>query len=160
MDVRKAATQKPVYAYCEDCCCSAAYYVASQANAVYAGPGAMVGSIGVYATLYDVSAMAAEQGVVVHVVKDGDEKGDGVPGTPITDDILARTQTLVDAYGTQFRKTVSETRFPGKALEKGVSPARGDVFIGLEARKVGLVDGITSLDNVLGAMRKNKKPMS
>jgi signal peptide peptidase SppA len=160
MDVRKAAMQKPVYAYCEDMCCSAAYYVASQANAVYAGPGAMVGSIGVYATLYDLSGMAEAEGIVVHVVKDGEEKGDGMPGTPITPQVLERTQALVDTYGTQFRKTVSETRFPGSPLQKGVSPARGDVFIGAQARTVGLVDGITTLDKVLAAMKKNKKPLA
>lgn len=160
MDVRRAASQKPVYAYCEDCCCSAAYYVASQANAVYCGPGAMVGSIGVYAVLYDLSQMAEAEGVVVHVVKDGEEKGDGVPGTKVSAEILARTQSLVDTYGNQFRKAVSETRFPNGGLKKGESPARGDVFIGPEARRVGLVDGVTTLDNVLSAMKKRKKPMS
>ena len=157
MDVRKAASQVPVYAYCEDCCCSAAYYVASQANLVYASPGALVGSIGVYATLYDLSKAAEAQGVIVHVVKDGEEKGDFTPGTPVTSEQLARMQQIVDFYGTQFRKAVSETRFPGQPLAKGVSPAKGDVFLGAEARRVGLVDGVTSLDNVLAAMRKRKR---
>lgn len=157
MDVRKAAAQVPVYAYCEDCCCSAAYYVASQANLVYASPGAIVGSIGVYATLYDMSKMAEAEGVIVHVVKDGEEKGDFIPGTPITSEQLSRMQQIVDFYGTQFRKAVSQTRFPDKPLAKGVTPARGDVFLGVEARRVGLVDGVTSLDNVLAAMRKKKR---
>lgn len=157
MDVRKAAGQMPVYAYCEDCCCSAAYYIASQANLVYASPSAIMGSIGVYATLYDLSKAAEAQGVIVHVVRDGEEKGDFTPGLPITAEQLSRMQQIVDFYGAQFRKAVSETRFPDKPLTKGTSPARGDVFLGADARRVGLVDGITSLDNVLFAMRKKKR---
>lgn len=158
MDVRSAATKMPVYAYCSDMCCSAAYYVASQANAIYAGRSAMVGSIGVYATIYDMSAMAEAEGVVVHVVKDGDQKGDFMPGTAVTPEQLARMQAIVDAYGADFRRAVSQTRFPDKPLAKGASPADGGVFMGADARRAGLVDGITSLDNVLAAMKKKKKP--
>ncbi len=160
MDVRRAGMKKPTYGFCEDMCCSACYYVMSQCNALYAASYSMVGSIGVYATLYDLSQMAEAEGVVVHVIKDGEEKGDGVPGTPITGEMLQRTQSLVDTYGAQFRKVVSETRFPDSGLKKGESPARGEVFIGAEARRMKLIDGVTSLDNVLNAMKKRKKPMS
>ncbi len=158
LDVRAAASKMPVYAYCSDLCCSAAYYVASQANLIYANPGAMVGSIGVYATIWDASAMFEEAGVVVHVVRDGDQKGDFTPGTPVSAEQLARMQSIVDAFGTEFRKTVSQTRFPDKPLAKGASPADGGVFIGAEARRAGLIDGVTSLDNVLAAMKKKRKP--
>lgn len=158
MDVRKAAMQKPVYAYCDDCCASAAYYVASQANFVYAGTSAMVGSIGVYMVAVDMSQMAEDLGVQVIVLKDGDMKGAGEPGTPVTPEQIAHWQGIVDFYGSQFRTTVSQMRFPDKPLTKGQSPADGSVFMGAAARRAGLVDGITTLDNVLSAMRRKKKP--
>ena len=159
MDVRRAAIQKPVYAYCEDLCASAGYYVASQANFVYAGPTAMVGSIGTYAVVWDMSQMFAEAGVTVHVVKDGDQKGAFTEGTEVTPEQLARLQQIVDFYSNQVRKTVSDTRSEalGGPLQKGVSPAGGMVFMGAEARRVGLVDKITTLDLTLAEMKKRKR---
>lgn len=159
MDVRRAAIQKPVYAYCEDICASAGYYVASQANFVYAGPTAMVGSIGTYAVVWDSSAMFADAGVTVHVIKDGDQKGAFTPGTEVTAEQLASYQEVVDFYSAQFRKVVSDTRSDalGGPLQKGVSPAGGMVFMGAEARRVGLVDKITTLDNTLAEMKKRKR---
>ncbi|MCH8978459.1 MAG: S49 family peptidase, partial [Armatimonadetes bacterium] len=49
-DVREAAAHKKVYAYVEDSCCSAAYWVASQCNKVFASKTALVGSLGIYTT--------------------------------------------------------------------------------------------------------------
>ena len=45
-------------AYIDDCACSAAYWIASQASEVYANPTASFGSIGVYVVLIDSSAAA------------------------------------------------------------------------------------------------------
>jgi len=56
-----AAADKPVIAQVSGMAASAAYYIASQADEIYAGRADQVGSIGVYAMLYDTSeAMAAE----------------------------------------------------------------------------------------------------
>ena len=54
--VARAAAKKPVVAYCEDLCCSAAYWIASQASSVIANASAIVGSIGTYIALTDLSA--------------------------------------------------------------------------------------------------------
>src|SRR5690606_31819803 len=76
-DVANAKKKKPVYAYIEDTCCSAAYWVASQCSAIYANPTAIVGSIGTYMVVADYSRMAENAGVKVHCISTGKYKGAG-----------------------------------------------------------------------------------
>ena len=66
--------------------CSAAYWVASQARAIYATPSARVGSIGVVQAVIDNTAALDEAGIKVEVFAVGKYKAMGAPGTPLTDD--------------------------------------------------------------------------
>ena len=97
-DVAAVGQTKPVHAYIEDTGASAAYWVASQARTVAANAMAMVGSLGTFTVLYDLSRMAEMEGVQVHVVSTGERKGAAVPGTPVTDGDLAEAQRLVDGF--------------------------------------------------------------
>ncbi len=155
-DVAAAAKTKPVYAYIEDLGASAAYWIASQCNAIYANPNAIVGSIGTYMVIPDTSEMADKMGAKVHVVKAGDHKGAGVPGAPVTDAHLAHFQQIVDDLNAQFLASVSKAR--GLTLAQNVAPADGSVFVGAKARAAGLVDGITSFDSVLAKLKTYKAP--
>jgi len=76
-DVAAAAKRKTTVAMIEDMGASAAYWTASQASAVWANRTALVGSIGTFAVIHDLSAHAGQLGVKVHVVKAGEHKGGG-----------------------------------------------------------------------------------
>ena len=78
--------QKPVYAFSSGLMASAAYWVASQATAIYATPSAQVGSIGVVQAVIDNSAALDSAGIKVEVFSVGKYKAMGAPGTPLTDD--------------------------------------------------------------------------
>lgn len=82
-DVAAARARKPVVAYIEDLGASAAYWVAAQADAIYANETAFVGSIGTYCVVQDLSRMAANVGIEVHVLSTGPFKGAGYPGTAV-----------------------------------------------------------------------------
>jgi ClpP class serine protease len=85
-DVREANKKKPVTAYIEDLGASAAYWVASQAGKIYSNEPGFVGSIGTYLVVEDWSGAAeGAWASKVHVVKAGEFKGAGYPGTPVTD---------------------------------------------------------------------------
>lgn len=143
-EVRLAARKKPVIAYCEDLCASAAYWVASQAREVYANRSALVGSIGVYSIVYDDSQAAADAGVKVHLIKSAEFKGAGEPGVPVTDEQLADWQRIIDDTHSQFVAAVMRAR-PGvdsKSFD-------GRVHHAAQARKLGLIDGVKGLDEVL-----------
>lgn len=147
-EVARAAKTKPTVAYIEDLGASAAYWVASQASKVYANESALVGSIGVFTVIEDMSERAGRLGIKVHVVKAGAMKGAGVPGTPVTEDQLAEIQRLIDADYKLFVREVAKGR--RMTQEKVRELADGRVHIAGEAAKLGLIDGVRSLDDVLG----------
>ena len=76
--------RKPVYAFSSGLMASAAYWVASQARAIYATPSAQVGSIGVVQAVIDDTAALDAEGIKVEVFSVGKYKAMGAPGTPLT----------------------------------------------------------------------------
>ncbi len=139
-EVANANKQKPVIAYIEDLGASAAYWVASQASKVHANATALVGSIGTFAVLYDFSKQCDKLGVKVHVVRAGKFKGMGTEGTEITDEQLAYWQGIVDKLNDLFLAGVSAGR--KLPLSKITELADGRVHVGIEAQRLGLIDGV------------------
>lgn len=134
-----AASKKPVCAFTDDQCCSAAYWIASQATAVYSTSSAYVGSIGVYIAMEDYSVMYANAGVKVEVIKSGDLKGAGIDGTSLTDAQREQLQGLVVALHQQFMQSVTSKRTSVKE-----DSMRGQSFTGSEAAERGLVTGLVA----------------
>lgn len=156
-EVAKAAKAKPTWAYIEDLGASAAYWVASQASVIYANAAAKVGSIGTYAVLYDQSGAAAMEGIKVHVVRAGEFKGMGEPGSEITADHLKEAQRIVSQVNDFFLAGVGKGRKMPPAKMKEI--ADGRVHIGAEAQTMGLIDGVKTSDEVLGMLAKETKRM-
>lgn len=141
----KAAAKKPVVAFVEDCACSAAVWLASQASKVWANQGSAVyGSIGVYATLIDASKRAEQLGIKVHVIRTGPKKGAGVPGDAVTPEQLANLQEYVDAVHGQFLNAVALGR--KRTVAQIQEHADGGIFTAASAVGRGLIDGIQSFD--------------
>jgi len=154
-DVASANKRKPVVAYIEDLGASAAYWIASQARAVYANATAIVGSIGTYAVVYDQSAQAAAMGIRVHVIKAGEMKGAGEPGTQISEAQLSAWQTTVDALNDHFLRAVARGRKIAVGDVRNL--ATGRVWVGAEAEAQRLIDGVRSFDQVLRELRSETK---
>lgn len=144
--VASANLKKPVYAYISDIGASAAYLVASQARKIFANENAVIGSIGVYTVMEDSSKAATEQGIKVHVVKAGKFKAIGEPGTNITEEQLKYVQGKVNSLQSLFVKAVHKGRnMNAEALTKITD---GSTYVGKQAIKVGLIDGVASLENI------------
>lgn len=150
-DVAAARQFKPVHAFAEDCCASAAYWVASQAGRLTMNAMCLMGSIGVLSVVYDSSKAAEMEGVKVHVISTGPLKGAGTPGAPVTEDALAEHQQIVDAAGRHFFDAVSRGRaaLAGDAL-KAVST--GGVWMGKDAVGLGLVDAVETMQQAHDAL--------
>lgn len=157
-DVAAAAKRKPVHAYVEDLCASAAYWVASQALNITANATAIVGSIGTFCVVHDMSEMAKTLGIKVHVVRAGDFKGAGVPGTEVTNDQLAEWQRMVDTLNSHFLNGVATGRHIGIAAARDLNDGR--VWIGKEAISKSLIDGVGSFDQAVADLRKAVKSNS
>jgi signal peptide peptidase SppA len=149
-DVAAAAKQKPVHAYVDDLCASAAYWIASQCNAIYSNRSAEIGSIGVFMAVTDWSAFAEKEGAKVHVMRFGDFKGAGVAGTEITEAQISEWQKSVDGYGEKFIDAVAGGRRMAKSQARQL--ADGRLHAAEVAKELNLIDGIQSLDQTLAGL--------
>lgn len=151
-DVERAVAggRKPVVAFIEDLAASAAFWVASQATRIIANRNAIIGSIGTYAVLRDTSKAAEKAGVIVHIVRSGEFKGTGVPGTPVTDAQLAEFQTTINQINDLFVQAVAVGRKLPVARVREL--ADGRVHVGANAVDLGLADSIGTFDETLAAL--------
>lgn len=145
--VSALAKDKPVIAYIEDIGASAAYWVASQATKVYANKMAKVGSIGTYAVVADMSEAAAMQGIKVYVVRAGEFKGMGTPGTEISAEQIAELQRLIDGANEEFLNAVAAGR--RMSIEEVMKLADGRVHLAEDALAMKLIDGIRTFDEAI-----------
>lgn len=156
-DVAIAASKKALMAYCEDSCCSAAYWVASQAGKIMANDTAIVGSIGTYMAIADSSEMYDAAGVKVHVLSTGQYKGAGVDGSPIPDEHLADFQRLVEDLNEHFLQGVAKGRGMDMSRVRELADGRVHVALnkggGASARSLGLIDGVGSFDKAMSELR-------
>ena len=155
-DAVKNATQwKPVTAFIDDLGASAAYWVASQATSVYANATGLVGAIGTFTTIEDTSEMADKLGVKVHVIKAGEFKGAGSPGTPVTEEQLGELQRIVTTLNGFFVQGIANGR--GMSLEQAERVADGRVHVGREAKKLGLIDGVKTYQAAIASLLNSIK---
>jgi signal peptide peptidase SppA len=149
-DVFKASQQKPVAAFIEDLGASAAFWVASQASNVFANATALVGAIGTFTVIEDSSEMADRLGVKVHVVKAGEFKGAGTPGTPVTEEHLSEIQRIVTTLNGFFIEGIAAGR--GMSLDQAIKVADGRVHVGREAQALGLIDGVKTFQTAMASL--------
>lgn len=159
LEVAAAAKQKPVHAFVEDMCASCAFWVASQATQVFATRTSLIGAIGTFMVIHDLSGQAEQAGVKVHVVRAGALKGAGTPGTEITDEQLVEFQRVVDGLNEHFVKAIAAGR--SMSLKAAQKIADGRVHIGEAAIALRLIDGIKTFEETLaGLAGGNRKQTS
>jgi len=132
------AAIKPTMAYNAGLMDSAAYWLASQTNLIFATPSARTGSIGAYIALLDSSVYFEREGLAMEVFKSGADKGMGLPGTKLTDSQRERLQTRIDRIGAEFRGAVAT----GRGVAIPAAYMEGDDYDAQEAITGKLIDGI------------------
>jgi len=143
--VLDARAIKPVVAYADGLCDSAAYWIASQADVIYATSSADVGCIGCYMALIDSSRSFENEGYHVNLFKSGKYKGMGYPGTTLTDEQRQMLQEDVDRIATEFKAAVRA----GREREISNDVMQGQSFSVQDAARVGLIDNVTDIGTAL-----------
>lgn len=147
--ISKARESKKVIAVVDGMCCSAAYWVASQAEKIYTSSiHDMVGSIGVKMVVADTSKLYENAGIKVHAIDTGKFKSAGEEGTEITEEHLAEFQKMIDTIYEDFILAVAGGR--NSPIENVMAVADGRVFLTKEAANKGLIDGMKDLSSVVG----------
>lgn len=143
----KAKKKKPIVITMGDIAASGGYYIASAADAIYANPGTLTGSIGVitsYLNFYDLLNKIGVKGIVI---KSGEYKDIGNPTRPLTEQEKKILQELLDTTYDQFLSDVAKGRKIPK--EKVSQIAKGLIYTGSQAKKIGLVDYLGDYQNAL-----------
>jgi signal peptide peptidase SppA len=141
-------TQKPVYAFSSGQMCSAAYWIASQARAIYATPSARVGSIGVVQAVIDDTAALDAKGIKVEVFAVGKYKAMGAPGTPLTDDQRELIRSNIAETAQEFHAAVLARgrSIPPEAME-------GQTFSARQAQRFNLAGMVSDRSEAMRRLR-------
>lgn len=139
---------KPVVVSMGDLAASGGYYIACQADSIFAEPGTITGSIGVFGLVPILQKTMKENlGITVDTVKTGKYSAFGSPLLDFSDEESAMIQGRIEATYEDFLQKVATGR---KMTRNQVdSIAQGRVWPGWVAKEIGLVDDIGGLDRAI-----------
>lgn len=143
---------KDVYFYADQMACSAAYNLASACTEVWTSEEGVLGSIGVILCTIDETKRLEKEGTAVRYVVSGKRKADLHPGQPVSDDVIDVAQGKVDALAKMFFKAVGRARGMGW---RDVRDLEAAVFMGEDAKRAGLCDGIASWPKFLRLVKRS-----
>jgi len=146
-----------VYAVCSDSCASAAYYIASAADMIYASPASLVGSIGVLLDGFGFVDGMHKLGVQRRLITSGNHKGFLDPFSPLKPEDERFAQNLLGNVHEQFINKVKQGR--GTRLQNTPDIFSGLAWTGQQALPLGLIDGYGDLYTVARDVIKNKNIM-
>lgn len=150
--IRSARGTKPVVAHISGQGTSAAYWIASAAETVTAGPTAMVGSIGAVMEVRERETPEGEKRwTYVSAVSPRKRLEPG------TEEGGAQIQSVVDELGQVFVATVAQYR-ETTVDDVLANYGQGGIMVGREALEAGMVDRLTTLEEVIAGLSSGRRP--
>ncbi|QNG20881.1 S49 family peptidase [Rhodococcus triatomae] len=137
----------PVLAFCEDVAASGGYWLACAADEIYATATSMVGSIGVVSAGFGFTDLLGNLGVERRLYTAGDAKARLDPFVPENPDDIAWLTDVQSGIHAEFRDWVIARRPAISAADTDLFT--GDLWLGREAHRRGLIDGIGTLRAVV-----------
>jgi len=140
---------KPVVVSMGNVAASGGYYIAAGADIIFAEPTTITGSIGVFGTVPNVSELAKDIGINAEQVGTNANSVDYSLFEPMTETFRNQVQEgIEDTYET-FLERVSEGR--NISMAQADSLAQGRVWSGTDAKRLGLVDELGTLEDAIDA---------
>jgi protease-4 len=150
--VKRLDREKPVFASIGSVGASGGYLAALGARRVFAYPDSAVGSIGVISPHVAVQGLLDKLGISVELIHQGRHKDAYAGLRPLTDEERGKALRLTEASYRSFVGVVaSERHLPPAEIE---ALATGEVFSGLDAARLHLVDAIGDREAALEALAK------
>jgi len=131
-------SSKPIYAFTDGMMASAAYYLGSQAKAIYASPTAIVGSIGSILVRQDNSSYLENLGVKITAFAKGKHKADGRSFKAMSKEESETLDSFVGKAYDDFKSTVLRSRAPSNEVFDS------KIYHANDAVGVGLIDGVVN----------------
>jgi protease-4 len=150
--VAYAKSKKPVVVSMGSVAASGGYYISAGADAIWAQPDTLTGSIGVVGGKIVLGGALEKLGVTTAEIARGKRAGLMNPMRKWSADERAAIEGSMQAVYTQFVARVAAGR---KLTPAQVEPiAQGRVWIGADAKAKGLVDNLGGLDDALADARR------
>jgi protease IV len=147
--------EKPVIVSMGNVAASGGYWIATGADQIFAEENTITGSIGVFGLLSNIQKIANNHGITEDVVKTGEFADIDSNLRPKTASELAVYQKSVDRTYQLFLQKVSDYRQLPEAKVKEI--ARGRIWSGKEAVKIGLVDRVGGLESAIAYAAEQAK---
>lgn len=146
------ASGKVVIASMGDVAASGGYWIAALCDKIYANPGTITGSIGVYIPYANWQELLKKIGVSGEKIKSGPHKDMLSPERPMTEKERAIVQEMVDDLYEQFVAVVAEGRKMDPVRVRQL--ADGRIYTGRQAKALGLVDEMGAMEEAVRAAAK------
>lgn len=146
---------KPVVVSMGNLAASGGYYIACNANKIFAEETTITGSIGVFGTLPNITKLTNNIGIHTEQVKTHQNAAGYSIFTPLDDNTRNVVQESVENIYKVFVDRVAKGR--NMKFEEVDSIAQGRVWTGADAIKIGLVDKIGNMNDAIKEAAKLAK---
>lgn len=146
--VTKLKAKKPVVVSMGGYAASGGYYISCAANYIYSDPTTITGSIGIFGMFLNYSELMKDKlGIKFDEVKTNKHANFGTRSRFFNAEEMAILDKYIGKGYELFRKRVADGRKMSVAQVEQI--AQGRVWLGNDALKIHLVDGIGSLDDAV-----------
>lgn len=136
--------KKPLIVSMGDYAASGGYYIASNADSIFALPNTITGSIGVFGMMFSIDKLMKNKlGVTFDGVKNAPYADFPTMARPLSDAEAQRMQNSINRIYAQFKGHVAEGRNLSPEIVDSI--AQGRVWTGSDALEIGLVDKLGDL---------------
>ena len=149
---------KPVVVSMGNYAASGGYYIAANADRIFAEPNTITGSIGVFGMLPNMNQLGKNIGINAEQVKTHENASGYSFFEPIDENFKGFVLESIEKTYATFLKRVADGR--KMTTEQVDAIAQGRVWTGIDAHKLGLVDEIGGLDAAIKYAAKLGKTSS
>ncbi|MBI5050142.1 MAG: signal peptide peptidase SppA [Nitrospirae bacterium] len=146
-EIKRIKSKKKVVVSMGSVAASGGYYIACPADRIVTNPGTLTGSIGVIMEVPNFEGLMNKIGIKTEVIKSGKHKDIVSVFKSIPPEERAILQAVLDDVHEQFIKAVAEGR--NMKIEEIKKLADGRIFTGKNAKQLGLVDELGSLEDAI-----------
>lgn len=140
---------KPVLVSIGNVAASGGYYIAAGADQIFADPLSITGSIGVFASIPNLSGLTKDLGIHAETVETHPDALGYSIFQPMSNAFKKQTKQSIESTYSTFKKRVSEGRnLPETVVENS---AQGRVWTGKQALEIGLIDSLGGLQETITA---------
>lgn len=146
-EIQLAKEIKPVVVSMGNVAASGGYYIAVGADKIFAEPTTITGSIGVFGTIPNITELAGNIGINAEQVGTNKNSVEYSLFEPMTDDFRNVVLEGIEQTYDTFLQRVAMGR--GISVAEADSLGQGRVWSGVDAKRLGLVDELGSLEDAI-----------